>query len=72
MYQLAREGQALELPPRPVTISSLRVWRDDANRQDVHFYVHCSKVRAPQWRQNGLGRVMAVCLQVCFACERGC
>lgn len=45
MYQLAREGQTLELPPRPVTISSLRVWRSLTNPQDVHFHVACSKVR---------------------------
>ncbi|GLC51944.1 hypothetical protein PLESTB_000565500 [Pleodorina starrii] len=46
MYQLAREGQSLELPPRPVSIGSLRVWRSETNPQDVHFYVACSKVGA--------------------------
>ncbi|PNW71835.1 hypothetical protein CHLRE_16g690250v5 [Chlamydomonas reinhardtii] len=58
MYQLAREGQALELPPRPVTISSLRVWRDDANRQDVHFYVHCSKGTYIRSLAHDLGRAL--------------
>ncbi|EFJ51262.1 hypothetical protein VOLCADRAFT_87888 [Volvox carteri f. nagariensis] len=43
LYQLAREGQSLELPARPVTISSLRVWRSETNPQEVNFYVACSK-----------------------------
>ncbi|KXZ43289.1 hypothetical protein GPECTOR_95g678 [Gonium pectorale] len=43
MYSLAREGQVVELPPRPVSIASLRLWRSEAAPQDVHFYVHCSK-----------------------------
>ncbi|GIL48544.1 hypothetical protein Vafri_5035 [Volvox africanus] len=43
MYQLAREGQSVDLPPRPVTISSLRLWRSETSPQDVHFHVACSK-----------------------------
>ncbi|KAG2435888.1 hypothetical protein HXX76_007083 [Chlamydomonas incerta] len=58
MYQLAREGQALELPPRPVTISSLRVWRDAASRQDVHFYVHCTKGTYIRSLAHDLGRAL--------------
>lgn len=44
LYRLAREGQTLELEPRPVTIKSLRVWRDAPTSQDLHFHVACSKV----------------------------
>ncbi|KAG2433130.1 hypothetical protein HYH02_012831 [Chlamydomonas schloesseri] len=58
MYQLAREGQALDLPPRPVTISSLRVWRDESSRQDVHFYVHCSKGTYIRSLAHDLGRAL--------------
>ncbi len=54
MYQLAREGQSLDLPPRPVTISSLRVWRSEGNPQDVHFYVACSKA-STTWRGGWRG-----------------
>ncbi|GIL74450.1 hypothetical protein Vretimale_2136 [Volvox reticuliferus] len=43
MYQLAREGQSVALPPRPVIVSSLRLWRSETSPQDVHFYVACSK-----------------------------
>lgn len=43
MYELAREGKSVELPPRPVSITSFCVSRDSADPQLVNFEVACSK-----------------------------
>ncbi|KAG2499566.1 hypothetical protein HYH03_002511 [Edaphochlamys debaryana] len=58
MYQVAREGGHVELPPRAVRIDSLRLWRDAANPQEVHFHVACSKGTYIRSLAHDLGRAL--------------
>jgi tRNA pseudouridine55 synthase len=43
LYKLARQGETIERPPRPLHIASFTVWRQTPDSQDVHFEVACSK-----------------------------
>ncbi len=61
LYELAREGQQVELEARPVSVPRYDVWREEGGSQTVHFYVTCSKgtyIRWGRgWRRQGAGRV---------------
>lgn len=46
LYHKARRGEVVERPPRSIHLDEFSVWRsagEDANPQDVHFRVRCSK-----------------------------
>lgn len=43
LYESARAGQEVERSSRSITINKYDVWRDETDRQNVHFYVSCSK-----------------------------
>eukprot|EP00897_Mesotaenium_endlicherianum_P009037 jgi/Mesen1/8161/ME000438S07273 len=43
MYDKARKGEHVELPPRPVHIYSFQLQRSPTNRQEMTFDVVCSK-----------------------------
>ena len=61
MYDAAREGQVIERPPRPVTVTSYRVWRDDPSSQDAHYCVECSKGTYVRSLVHDLVRLAALC-----------
>ena len=43
LYTLARKGETIERPLRPLHIARFAVWRPTPGSQDVHFEVDCSK-----------------------------
>ncbi len=43
LYELAREGKTLEMPPRPVTIFGIEIKEIDEENHKVKFLVDCSK-----------------------------
>ncbi len=43
LYELAREGKTIEMPPRPVTIYSIEIKELDLENKKVSFLVDCSK-----------------------------
>lgn len=43
MYELARRGETVDIPPRAVTISKIRVLNIDTEKKTARFLVDCSK-----------------------------
>lgn len=43
LYELAREGKTVDMPPRPVTIYGIEIKELDLNSKKVSFLVDCSK-----------------------------
>lgn len=61
VYQLARKGKVVTLPPRKITIYSLRIQNIDL--PGIDFYIHCSKGTYIRKLAQDIGEVLG-----CGAC----
>lgn len=63
-YQLARAGNAVEKPARPVTLTEYKVWREDPSGPLVRFKIACSKGTYIRSLAHDLGKALGTCAHV--------
>ena len=67
LYELAREGQQVELEARPVSVPRYDVWREQPGSQTVHFNVTCSKGTYIRWGHQAAAGCCGCCRSICGA-----
>ena len=60
LYEYARKGEKIEVQPRKVTISNLKITRFDFEKQTVELYIECSKGTYIRSIANDLGENLGV------------
>lgn len=58
LYLAARKGKEVERPPRTITVERFDLWRDEADAQNVHFRIVCSKGTYIRSLAADLGRAL--------------